>query len=62
MRAPPDRVQKQSGTVGTDSRIHLGLPRAFIMEKIGREHFIILEYIVEQIIRRNWNIRARRPP
>lgn len=62
-RAPPDSAQKQSVAAIANSRIQLWLPRALIVEKIGREHFIILEYILAQVIGHNsGKIRGRRPP
>ena len=35
------------------SRINLKLPRNFIRERIGAEMLVILEYIIEQVIKRH---------
>ena len=61
-KAPPDCVPEKPPPDVPKSRIHLSLPRDVIIEKIGGEHLIILEYVVEQVIRRNLNISGCHSP
>lgn len=44
------------------SRIQLHLPRDVIIDRIGGQNLIIIEYVIGQIIRRNLNLSRYHPP
>jgi len=49
---PPEEPLEKAPADIPPSRINLYLPKEVVAETIGTQHFIILEYIIEQIIRR----------
>lgn len=40
------------GTLGILTRFHSGLPREKVQEVIGIEHFVIMEYLVQLLLKR----------
>ena len=59
---PPDPLQQKPPPIVPRSRIKLWLLKDIVIETIGAKHFIIQEYIVEQIIHRKPNIPVLQPP
>ena len=59
---PPESSQKILPSVIPASRIDLGLPKDVIIEIVGTELLIILDYIIEQIIHREPKRSPFRPP
>jgi hypothetical protein len=49
---PPAAAQNKTFFVKSSSRIKLYLPRDVVAGIIGAQHLVILEYIIEQMIRR----------
>ncbi len=54
--AKPTKQEKQL----PQSRNHLSLPRAVIREQIGTIHLIILEYVLEQVLRREHAVSCKK--
>jgi hypothetical protein len=48
----PPEAERKCAAVMAQSRIQLGLPIDIIIAITGKPHLVILEYIVEQILRR----------
>jgi hypothetical protein len=59
---PPNPAEKKPTPIVAKSRIDLGLPRDVLVDHVGSERLVILDYIVEQIIRRNSSLSPRIPP
>jgi len=59
---PPASSSKKPANVMPPSRIELGLPADVLVEITGARHLIILEYIIEQIVRRAAAKSALRGP
>jgi len=61
-RDPPESSEKTLASVTPPSRVELYLPRGVMVEHIGAKHLVILEYIIEQIMRRAERKSSLVPP
>jgi hypothetical protein len=61
-KEPPDPPPIKKTPVVPKSRIRMGLPRNILIERVGVDPVIILEYLIEQLIRRLSRKQALRPP
>lgn len=52
---PTDKPKSHPPKV-TTSRIKTGLPVAYVQELVGVKHIIIIEYLVQQLHQRRWNV------
>ena len=61
-RDPPVSSEKNLASVTPPSRVKLWLPKQVIVEIIGAKHLVIVEYIIEQIMRRAVRKSSLVPP
>ena len=61
-QASSDTFGQKVSPIAPKARIDLHLPQDVMIGKIGGELLIILQYVAEQIMRRNSKICSRRPP
>ncbi len=60
--APPAASEKRTPVVLPSSRINLFLPKDLVADTIGVRHLIILEYIIDQVMRHGKGRASVRAP
>lgn len=60
--APPAESEKKAPVTSPSSRINLFLPKDLVVDIIGVRHFIILEYIIDLVMRHGKGRSSVRAP